>query len=88
MSDNKSLESISICGLMVHVLPEKIPEVKPRILAIAGSEIHAISEQGNLVVTIESDNYKKTADRMTELQRLKGILSAAMIYQHTEEFEN
>jgi nitrate reductase NapD len=83
----ETTETISICGLMVHVLPEKIPEVKPRILAIAGSEIHGIGERGNLVVTIESDHYKTTADRITELQKLQGVLSAAMIYQHTEKLE-
>ena len=88
ITNSTTADTISICGLMVHVLPEKIAEVKPHILAIAGSEIHAIGERGNLVVTIESDHYKKTADRITELQKLKGILSAAMIYQHTEELGN
>jgi len=79
---------VSICGVMVQILPEKMAEIEPRMLAIPGLEIHGISDNGKVVVTVESGSYKETGNRISELQKLKGVLSASMIYQHTEEVED
>ena len=81
----ESPDVMSICGVMVHVLPEKMPEVEPRLLEISGLEIHGVSDDGKMVITVESNNYKDTGSRITDLQKIKGVLSASMIYQHTEE---
>ncbi|MCK5897038.1 MAG: chaperone NapD [Cocleimonas sp.] len=80
----QSPKIISICGVMAQVLPEKMEEVTPLLLAIQGLEIHAIGDDGKLVITVESEHYKETGRRITTLQNIKGILSASMIYQHTE----
>ena len=79
---------MSVCGVMVQVIPEKMPEIEPRLLEIPGLEIHGMSDAGKVVVTVESDNYKETGERISDLQNVKGVLSAAMIYQHTEELED
>lgn len=81
---NNVSETISICGVMAQVLPEKMDEVQARMLEIPGLEIHATGDDGKLVITVESNSYKKTGDRISTLQKLKGVLSASMIYQHTE----
>jgi nitrate reductase NapD len=85
---NQPAATISVCGVMAQVLPEKMDEVTPTLLAIEGLEIHGISDAGKLVITIESESYRETGRRITTLQNLKGILSASMIYQHTETLEN
>lgn len=78
---------ISICGVMVFILPEKREEVEARMLEISGLEIHGASEEDKLVVTIETPSYKETGDAVTRLQKLEGILSIAMIYQHAEALD-
>ena len=80
-------DTISICGVMAQVLPEKVDEVKARMLQIAGLEIHGIGDDGKMVITVESNNYKDTGERISALQKLKGVISASMIYQHTETLE-
>lgn len=79
---------MSICGVMVQVLPERMAEVEPRLLEISGLEVHGISDDGKMVITVESTNYKDTGSRITDLQKVKGVLSASMIYQHTEEIKD
>ena len=79
---------ISVCGVMVFVLPEKREEVEARMYEIPGLEIHGGSDEGKLVVTIETDSYKKTGDAVTRLQSVEGILSISMIYQHAEAVDN
>lgn len=75
---------ISVCGVMVFILPERREAVEAKMLEIPGLEIHGASKEGKLVVTVETDSYKKTGDAITRLQKLEGILSISMIYQHAE----
>lgn len=77
----------NICGILVHVHPERQQASAARLLAIPGLEIHAASETGKLVVTLEADTYKEAADALQQLQTLDGVLSAALIYHHAEECE-
>lgn len=84
---NEASETISICGVMAQALPEKMDDVKSLLLEIPGLEIHAVSNDGKMVITVESDNYKDTGRHISTLQKVKGVLSASMIYQHTEELE-
>lgn len=79
---------ISVCGVMVFILPERREEVEAKMLEIEGLEIHGANEDGKLVVTIETDSYKKTGDAVTQLQRLDNILSISMIYQHAESVDD
>ena len=78
---------ISVCGVMVFVHPDRRDEVEANMLEISGLEIHGASEEGKLVVTIETDSYKKTGDAVTRLQNVEGILSISMIYQHAESVD-
>jgi len=78
-------QTMSICGVMCQVKPENMPDIEPQMLAIPGLEIHGVDDDGKVIITIESDSYKLTGERISTLQKLKGVLSASMIYQHTEE---
>lgn len=76
---------MNICGIMVHLRPETAHRVRQRLLQIPGVEIHAISDEGRAVVTLEEDDEDRMADAMLRLQRSEGVLSASMIYHHREE---
>jgi nitrate reductase NapD len=76
---------MNICGIMVHVHPESFTEVKDRLLCIPGVEIHAVSEEGRAVVTLEEDDEEQMAESMFAVQKTAGVLSASMIYHHRED---
>ncbi len=86
--NTKQENVISICGVTVFILPENREAVEARMLEISGLEIHGSSDDGKLVITIETDSYKETGDSVTRLQKLEGILSIAMIYQHAEALDD
>jgi nitrate reductase NapD len=79
---------ISVCGVMVFIRPENRKAVEAKMLEIEGLEIHGANDEGKLVVTIETDSYKKTGDAVTQLQRRDNILSLSMIYQHAESVDD
>lgn len=78
---------ISVCGVLVLVHPDKREATESRLKQISGLEIHGASDQGKLVVTVETDSYRKTGDAVTTLQHVEGVLSASMIYQHAEDLD-
>ncbi|WP_454668641.1 chaperone NapD [Achromobacter kerstersii] len=75
---------LHITSLVVHALPQRLPEVRAAILAIAGSEIHGASDTGKLVVTLEAPSTDDMMARISEIQRLDGVLASALVYQHAD----
>lgn len=82
-----SPNSISICGVLVHLDPDKSQQATQEMLNIEGLEIHACNAQGKQVVTIETDSYNETGEKLNRLQLIEGVLSVSLIYQHSEDLE-
>jgi nitrate reductase NapAB chaperone NapD len=51
-----------------------------------GVEIHAASDDGRMVVTIENDT-ATMIETMNSFHSIKGVVSASLIYQHFDDFE-
>ncbi len=78
---------MNICGVLVHAKPENIEVVSERLLSLEGVEIHGANEDGRMVVTLEQDNDDRMADALMGFQKLEGVISASMIYHHSEDDE-
>lgn len=79
------MSEFNICGVLVHVRLDRVNQVKAHLEAIAGVEVHSATDEGKLVITVESENRRFIADTITGLTDVKGVLSASMIYQHSED---
>ncbi|WP_454673661.1 chaperone NapD [Achromobacter pestifer] len=75
---------LHITSMVVHALPQRLPDVRAAILAIVGSEIHGASDTGKLVVTLEAPSTDDMMARISEIQRLDGVLASALVYQHAD----
>lgn len=75
---------LHIASMVVHALPQRLPEVRTAILAIAGAEIHGASDTGKLVVTLEAPSTDDMMARISEIQRQDGVLASALVYQHAD----
>lgn len=73
-----------IAGVVVRTRPASIEAVRQRIGLLTGAEVHAVSPDGRLVVTVEGDDRGKVADMIYQLDRLEGVLSASMAYEHSD----
>lgn len=79
---------MNICGILVHTQPKNFDVVRERLLGVQGVEVHGMSEEGRVVVTLEEDDEDKMAESLHAVQRLEGVISASMIYHHNEEDEH
>ena len=75
---------LHIASLVAHALPHRLPDVRAAISAIAGSDIHGASDTGKLVVTLEAPTTDDMMARISEIQRLDGVLASALVYQHAD----
>lgn len=80
-------DQYSVCGVLVHARPGSADAVRERLLAEPGVEVHAQTDEGRLVVTVESGDPGVTADTLHRINNLDGVLSAAMVYQYSDSDE-
>lgn len=84
MSEAANQEPINICGVLVHAQPSKLTKVKAGLLEFTGLEIHDMSDDGRLVITIDLPDRYQMIDTINQLNNVDGVISAAMVYQHSE----
>lgn len=78
------MSDYEVCGVLVHSRTENIPTVETKLQSIDGVEVHATTDDGRLIVTVESANGDLPPDTMARFHDIKGVLSAALIYQYAD----
>jgi len=80
-------EELHIASLVVHSTPKRLNAVSETIGAMPDARIHATSSNGKLVVTLETSTADEMLSRVTAIQRVDGVLSAALVYQCADSLE-
>ncbi|WIM04600.1 MAG: chaperone NapD [Candidatus Nitricoxidivorans perseverans] len=75
---------MNISSAIIHARPGAAGAVQSRLAGINGVDIHAVSEEGRIIVTIETDDDRGTADTFEFISQVDGVLSASMVYHQTE----
>ncbi len=82
-----SKEEIDICGVLVHAKPGSAKQVKDRLLALPGVEVHSVTADHRLIVTVDQadcEEEKMMTKTINSFHDVKGVLSAALVYQYAE----
>ncbi len=79
------MTKFNICGVLVHAIKDKKYQVETVLDKTSGVEVHANTDDGKLVVTVESENNSYVADTISKFQDIDGVLSASMIYQFSDD---
>lgn len=75
---------MNISSLIVDARPDLLPTVTTALQAVPGLEIHAATEQGKLIVTLESANDADILEATGRISALDGVMSVAMVYHQLE----
>ena len=78
---------LHIASLIVHSAVSHMGRVADDIAAIPGAQVHASSPTGKLVVTLEASNGEEMMTKVTGIQRTRGVLSAALVYQSADTLD-
>ena len=75
---------MNISSIIVHAKPDALSSVRGSLEQIPGVEIHAATDDGKLVVTIETDTDGETAGTFDRINTMDGVMSAAMVFHQFE----
>lgn len=77
-------QEVHIAGIVIHVQPHAMPSVAARLPLIRLAELHAASNDGRMIVTLEGDSARALLDIMDALRALPEVLNVTLVYQHAE----
>lgn len=75
---------MNISSALVHAHPAQVETVAQNLRALPGVEVHGVSPEGKLIVTIESDDDDSTLSTYAHMGQVQGVLAIAMIYTQSE----
>lgn len=76
---------MNIAGVLVHAKPGSADRVETLLAEVPGLEIHTRTDDNRFVVTVEEVKNTFISETLIDINRLEGVLSAAMVYQHSED---
>ncbi len=78
---------MNICGILVHTRPENTPSVRERLETMDGVEVHAATDNGRLVVTVEADDDGTGADYLFSINGVEGVITTSLVYHYRDPIE-
>lgn len=78
------ISRMNISSVIVIPHPDQIEAVRQRLQEVDGVEVHAVSPEGKMIVTVEVENDGETARTYEFVSQLDGVMSASMVYHQKE----
>lgn len=82
--DLRTDPEVHIAGIVVHVRPEMVDTIRKQLPMIPNAQLHAATEDGRMIVTLEAESSRRTVDQMDAIRALPGVINVALVYQHAE----
>ena len=71
---------MNVVSLLIHSRPGWNNQIENQLSNLAGTEIHACTQDTRWVVTVESDSDDTLSQTILQMQNIEGVLSAAVVY--------
>lgn len=78
---------MNLASLVVRAQPAKMAVLRDALLAIPGAEIHAETEDGRMIVTVEETPEQTVSTALTRVQQLEPVICVTLAYEHSERSE-
>jgi nitrate reductase NapD len=75
---------MNISSVIVIPHPDRIAAVEKSLREVDGVELHVVSPEGKMVVTIEASGDRETTATYEFISQMDGVLSASMVYHQNE----
>lgn len=79
-----TLNEVHISSVVVHVSPNHLTETKDKIETLKGAEIYGESEEGKIIVVLETENQGYITDTLDVINNLPNVLSTALVFHQIE----
>lgn len=76
--------NINVCGIVVHLAPERAQLALDALAALPGVEIVGHAEEGRVALTAIDTEHTLALDQLTAMHRLPGVVAASLAYHAFE----
>ncbi len=76
--------AVNITGIIVYARPDRSGAVRGALASIGGVEVHAVTPEGRMVVTVEPFDDRAATETFDAIAKIDGVLSTALVYHHDE----
>ena len=87
-NDKENTDEYHVASLVAYAMPAQVGEIEAAINAIEGAEIHATSDEGKIVFTLEGDSHKGIGKKMDILRVHKGLINLSPVYHQFLDEKN
>ena len=77
-------DAVHISSLVVHVRPDRAVALRAEIARLEGAEIHDGTEDGKLVVVLETASETETMARIAAINEMNGTIAASLVYHEID----
>jgi nitrate reductase NapD len=84
-NESRRTPSQNILGILVHTHPNKRQGMAKSLGELEGAEIHQVSDDGRLIVTLEDTSQVLALDTYKQILEMPGVLNASLVYHHFGE---
>ncbi len=81
-------QELHISSMVVHARSEYLADVKKNIEQLPGAEIHGESDNGKLVVVLETLNQGYITDVIEKINNFEHVLNTALVYHQIEQLDS
>lgn len=76
---------MNICGCLIHLAPAFRDSAREALTAQPGVEIHAETDDGRFVVTVEDTDGTRASETIMALHQIPGVVSLSLNYHSFED---
>jgi len=75
---------MNISSVIVIPHPDRVEAVVAGLKLLAGVEVAAVSPEGKIIITIETEGDRETVQMYESISLMDGVMSASMVYHQKE----
>jgi periplasmic nitrate reductase NapD len=75
---------VNISSVILGALPANAEQVAAQLRLLEGVEVHAVADDGRMIVSIESNSEDATVTTFEAIRQLPGVLSASLVFHQYE----
>lgn len=75
---------MNISSVIVIPHPDRIEQVRGALQSLPGVDLHAVSPEGKMIITLETEGDRETTGLYEQISVLDGVMSASMVFHQKE----
>ena len=78
---------MNISSVLIYVQPQRVEHVCAQLEQLPGVEVHAITAEGRLIVTVEKGDDLEMERAFEQLVAIPGVDATMLVYHHSETID-